>query len=155
MFSSELSLPSCLLDDLDTFDADFDHVAVGEEEDDGVIRGVVTEVNDTGIVLKQQMHDNQEHYISKTKAEIGHETVQIGDKVAFKPNGGPLIIAPDYLLPATLLADSFTCMRRACLSALTQPAVEDNRPSTSLVIGSLVHTVIQSLLSNYINSVDL
>lgn len=57
-----------------------------------------------------------------------------------------LVTDPDTLLSATILSDSFACTRRAVLSALTQPSIEDNRPSTSLVIGSLVHSVIEAIL---------
>lgn len=135
MFSSELSLPSCLLDDLDNIEEDLDQE---EESMDGVV-GIITSVDNDNTMVINTTNDKQV-YIKTKSVPI----VEIGEKVSF--NGEHLITHPDLLLPATLLADSFTCMRRACLSALTQPAVEDNKPSISLVIGSLVHNVIQELL---------
>ena len=54
-----------------------------------------------------------------------------------------LIIEPDFLINTTVLADSFSCLRRATLSYRTQPSVEDNKPSVSLICGSIVHELVE------------
>lgn len=54
-----------------------------------------------------------------------------------------LVVEPDILINTTGIADSFTCMRRAVLSYRNQTAVEDNKPSSSLIIGSIVHELVE------------
>ena len=54
-----------------------------------------------------------------------------------------LVIEPDILINTTGIADSFTCLRRAVLSFRNQTSVEDNKPSASLTIGSIVHELVE------------
>ena len=54
-----------------------------------------------------------------------------------------LVTEPDVLISTTVLADSFACLRRAVLSYRTQPSVEDNKPSASLICGSIVHELVE------------
>lgn len=58
-----------------------------------------------------------------------------------------LVIEPDILINTTGIADSFTCMRRAVLSFRNQTSVEDNKPSASLTIGSIVHEFVGEAFS--------
>ena len=55
-----------------------------------------------------------------------------------------LVIEPDILINTTGIADSFTCMRRAVLSYRNQTAVDDNKPSSSLIVGSIVHELVEA-----------
>jgi DNA replication ATP-dependent helicase Dna2 len=54
-----------------------------------------------------------------------------------------LVTEPDVLISTTVLADSFACLRRSVLSYRTQPSVEDNKPSASLICGSIVHGLVE------------
>ena len=58
-----------------------------------------------------------------------------------------LVIEPDILINTTGIADSFTCMRQAVLSFRNQTSVEDNKPSASLTIGSIVHELVGEAFS--------
>ena len=59
-----------------------------------------------------------------------------------------LVIEPDILINTTGIADSFTCLRRAVLSFRNQTSVEDNKPSASLTIGSIVHELVEDAFKN-------
>ena len=75
--------------------------------------------------------------------------VELHDKVQLiGPASNPRFVVahPDTLISATFLADSFTCPRRAVLSGLTLPALEDSRPSVSLIVGSVLHEAVQAAL---------
>lgn len=57
-----------------------------------------------------------------------------------------LILHPDQLISATVVADSFTCMRRAVLQDRVKATSEASAP---LVYGTLLHEIFQgALMSN-------
>lgn len=56
-----------------------------------------------------------------------------------------LILHPDQLISATVVADSFTCMRRAVLQDRVK-ATSDKTPP--LVYGTLLHEIFQEALSS-------
>lgn len=73
---------------------------------------------------------------------------------AFEPSGqciidnnqNILILHPDQLISATVVADSFTCMRRAVLQDRVKATSEASAP---LVYGTLLHEIFQeALMSN-------
>ena len=59
---------------------------------------------------------------------------------------GFVIVYPDNLISNTIVADSISCLRRAVLSTRIQPSVEDNKPSVSLICGSIVHDIVEVVL---------
>ena len=54
-----------------------------------------------------------------------------------------LILHPDQLMSATVIADSFTCMRRAVLQDRVKATSEKTPP---LVYGTLIHEIFQAAL---------
>lgn len=61
-------------------------------------------------------------------------------------NHNILILHPDQLISATVVADSFTCMRRAVLQDRVRATSEASPP---LVYGTLLHEIFQeAMLSN-------
>jgi DNA replication ATP-dependent helicase Dna2 len=54
-----------------------------------------------------------------------------------------IILHPDHLVSATVVADSFTCMRRAVLQDRIKATSETTRP---LMYGSILHEVFQEAL---------
>lgn len=56
------------------------------------------------------------------------------------------IVEPDVLIPSTLLSDSFSCLRRCILSLRTQASIEDKRPTSSLLVGSIAHELVGHVL---------
>lgn len=71
---------------------------------------------------------------------LEHADYTIGDAHGF------LVVYPETLLSATLVADSISCSRRAVLSSRVQAAAQDNKPSASLICGSVVHEVVERSL---------
>lgn len=72
---------------------------------------------------------------------IFEDDIQIVDD-----QSGYLVIHPDTLITSTLVSDSVSCARRAIISSRTQASVEDNKPSASLICGSIVHEIIEKAL---------
>jgi hypothetical protein len=58
-----------------------------------------------------------------------------------------IVLYPDTLVSTTLLADSFACLRRSVISVRTTASIEDNRPTSSLLCGSLSHELFGEALS--------
>lgn len=54
-----------------------------------------------------------------------------------------LVVEPDVLINNTAIADSFSCLRKAVIANRTQISVEDTKPSTSLICGSIVHELVE------------
>lgn len=80
---------------------------------------------------------------------------------AFQPTGqciidnshNILILHPDQLISATVVADSFTCMRRAVLQDRVKATSEASPP---LVYGTLLHEIFQeAMMSNRWNDAFL
>lgn len=54
-----------------------------------------------------------------------------------------LVVEPDVLINNTAIADSFSCLRKAVIAYRTQVAIEDTKPSSSLICGSIVHELVE------------
>ncbi|QLL30280.1 hypothetical protein HG536_0A00970 [Torulaspora globosa] len=68
-------------------------------------------------------------------------------------NDNLLILNPDLLLSATEVGGSVECLRRAVL----QSVLEDSRgePSIAMIVGNIVHELLQSALINMVNNKTL
>jgi DNA replication ATP-dependent helicase Dna2 len=58
-------------------------------------------------------------------------------------NGAMLAYDPTNLISITTVADAVSCLRKATLSVKMQPASCDNRPTLSLVSGTVAHDVFE------------
>lgn len=54
-----------------------------------------------------------------------------------------MVVEPDVLINNTGIADSFSCLRKAVIAYRTQVSIEDTRPSSSLICGSIVHELVE------------
>ena len=84
----------------------------------------------------------------KVRIIFSEEIAQDLDSIVINKNNNFLVLEPTLLIPSTLLADSFGCLRRCILSMRTQAAIEDKRPTSTLVVGSICHEIFGEIFEN-------
>ncbi len=69
-----------------------------------------------------------------------------GGQILIDNDQNYIITEPDQLISTTTISDAFSCLRRAVLSFRTKASIEDNKPSESLICGSIVHELVEEAL---------